>query len=78
MTKTGQRLIKSAKQAAGMSNKLDTNCPRCHGDGWYHDMFYSVTGSATACDSCYGTGLPAHKVQQLLDQAFKPFRKAIP
>ena len=61
-----------------ISKQLDNYCPRCGGDGWYHDMFYSFTGSATACDSCYGTGLPAHKVKRLLDEAMKTFQKSIP
>ncbi len=61
-----------------MTEKENAHCYGCDGKGWFCDSTYDRSGVNVSCKACYGTGLPAHRVSEIIREAMLPYRKEVP
>lgn len=75
--KTVAELRRELAEAEERERLLKEQCSGCGGRGWFCDSTYDRSGEDVSCDRCHGTGLPAHRVAEIIREAFKPFRKPV-
>ena len=73
--KTVDQLERELAEAKERVRLTTVQCTSCSGKGGYLDTTYDRTGEHVTCGRCYGSGLPEKRVNQIIAEAFAPFRK---
>ena len=75
MTDTIQDLERRLRAAKAEEASRLAACCSCKGAGFISDTTYDRCGQDVACCRCHGTGLPEHRIRQIMHDAFTPFAK---
>lgn len=68
-------LEEQLKRLKAKEAKAQIQCASCDGQGSFLDTTYDRGGAETQCSKCFGTGLPADRVRQIIRDAFAPYRR---
>lgn len=69
-----ERELAEAKERVRLEKE---QCTSCGGKGWFSDSTYDRSGEDVSCGRCHGTGFPAKRVAEIIQDAFSPYRKAV-
>jgi DnaJ-class molecular chaperone len=76
MTPAIRELEDQIRRLKVIEAKAQIQCATCDGQGHFLDTTYDRTGAETQCQKCFGTGLPADRVRQIINDAFAPYRRS--